>query len=381
MGAQLMRLSICFIERIFFLIVDPVKHWTHHQSCSMRTREPNACEHERERAGSLQRLEYNWRIGLPHSSCDEEVLMKRLPTLAVVIALFAVADSAAASPPKHYTACTRMARPGDAKIQVYCSNPGVEDVVVNVGSRPNECRWIVTRREPRPEPRVGPFASIRDYKYGPSSDDEDDLRVDRMMGVVFCGSSKEWEVFDIWAVSAKVKCLWALSKSELCTDTATWNGIDVTKLLPPLPPNIRCIVTKTVEINAPPAKVWAAAKDFDSLNKWHPGFAKNELTKGKNNTVGAVRAVTIKDGPTFTEELLAFNEARHTYKYRIIESPLFNGYVATFRVAPGKDGGTHVTWSATFTLKNPADSVPEWVKLIGNVFNRGLANLQKQTEG
>jgi len=304
--------------------------------------------------------------------------MKRLPTFAVVIALLAVAGSASASP-KHYTACTRMARPGDAKIQVYCSNPGVEDVVVNVGSRPNECRQVVTRREPGVASRT---YKIRDYKYGPSSDDEDDLRVDRMMAVIFCGSSKEWEVFDIRAVSANVKCLWALSKVELCTDTATWNGIDVTKLLGPLPPNIRCIVTKTVEIKAPPAKVWAAARDFDSLDQWHSGFAKDELTKGQNNTVGAVRALTIKDGPTFTEELLAFHEVRHTYQYRIIESPLpLNGYVATFSVAPGKDGGTHVTWSATFTLKNPADSPPEWLKRIADVFTGGLANLKKQTEG
>jgi len=147
-------------------------------------------------------------------------------------------------------------------------------------------------------------------------------------------------------------------------------------------------VTESVDIKAPPAKVWAAAKDFDSLNKWHPGFAKDELTKGKNNTVGTVRALTIKDGPTFTEELLAFDEAGHTYKYRIIESPLpLNNYVANFKVAPGKDGGTHVTWSANFTRKNPADSPPEGetdaaaVKLITDVFKSGLANLKKQAEG
>lgn len=147
-------------------------------------------------------------------------------------------------------------------------------------------------------------------------------------------------------------------------------------------------VTETVDINAPPAKVWAAAKDFDGLNKWHPGFAKDELTKGKNNAVGTVRALTIKDGPTFTEELLAFDEASHTYKYRIIESPLpLNNYVATFKVAPGKDGGTRVTWSANFTRKNPSDSPPEGetdaaaVKLITDVFKGGLANLKKQTEG
>ena len=147
-------------------------------------------------------------------------------------------------------------------------------------------------------------------------------------------------------------------------------------------------VKETVEIKAPPAKVWAASKDFDSLNKWHPGFAKDELKKGKNNTVGAVRALTIKDGPTFTEELLAFDESGHTYKYRIIESPLpLNNYVATFVVAPGKDGGTLVTWSANFTRKNPAENPPEAendaaaVKLITGVFQSGLANLKKQAEG
>jgi uncharacterized protein YndB with AHSA1/START domain len=147
-------------------------------------------------------------------------------------------------------------------------------------------------------------------------------------------------------------------------------------------------VTQTVEIQAPPAKVWAAAKDFDGLNTWHPGFAKDELMKGKNNMPGTVRALTIKDGPTFTEELLSFNEAAHTYKYRIIESPLpLSNYVATFTVAPGKAGGTQVTWSANFTRKNPAENPPEAendaaaVNLITGVFQAGLANLKKQTEG
>jgi hypothetical protein len=147
-------------------------------------------------------------------------------------------------------------------------------------------------------------------------------------------------------------------------------------------------VTETVEINAPVEKVWAAAKDFDSLDKWHPGFSKDELTKGKNNTVGTVRALTIKGGPTFTEELLAFSESGHTYQYKIIESPLpLQNYVATFAVKPGKNGGSLVTWSAKFTRKNPSDNPPEAetdeaaVKLITGVFQAGLANLKKQAEG
>ena len=147
-------------------------------------------------------------------------------------------------------------------------------------------------------------------------------------------------------------------------------------------------VTETVDIKAPVAKVWAAAKDFDSLNKWHPGFAKDVLTKGPNNTKGTVRALTIKDGPTFTEELLAFSETEHSYQYRIIESPLpLNNYVATFVVKPGKGDTSTVTWSAKFTRKNPADAPPagetdeDAVKLITGVFQGGLANLKKMAEG
>jgi len=146
-------------------------------------------------------------------------------------------------------------------------------------------------------------------------------------------------------------------------------------------------VVETVEIKAPVAAVWAAIKDYDSLNKWHPGFVKDEIVKGANNKPGAVRALTIKDGPTFTEELLSFKEAKHTYQYKIIESPLpLSGYVATVVVKPGKEGATTVVWSAKFTRKNPAEHPPEGetddaaVKLITGVFQSGLANLKKQLE-
>ena len=146
-------------------------------------------------------------------------------------------------------------------------------------------------------------------------------------------------------------------------------------------------VTETIEIKAPLAKVWAAIKDYDALPSWHPGFSKDEIVKGTNNKPGAVRALTIKDGPTFTEELLAFSEKDHSYKYRIIESPLpLQDYVSTVSVAPGKDGTTVVTWVGNFKRKNPADNPPEAesdagaVKLITGVYRAGLENLKKQLE-
>jgi len=147
-------------------------------------------------------------------------------------------------------------------------------------------------------------------------------------------------------------------------------------------------VVKTVNIQAPVDKVWNTVKDFDSLNKWHPGFAKDEIVKGDNNKPAAVRKLTIKDGPSFTEELLAFDEATHSYRYRIIESPLpLRDYVSHISVKPDGKGGSKVTWSGTFKRKSTSETPPEAenddaaVKLITSVYEGGLANLKKMLGG
>ena len=147
-------------------------------------------------------------------------------------------------------------------------------------------------------------------------------------------------------------------------------------------------VVKSVDIAAPVDKVWDAVKNFDSLDKWHPGFSRDEIIKGNNNQPGAERKLTVKDGPSFTEELLAFDEAKHTYRYKIIESPLpLRDYVSHITVAPGANGGSHVTWTGTFKRKSTADSPPAGeddaaaTKLITGVYEGGLANLKKMLGG
>jgi len=147
-------------------------------------------------------------------------------------------------------------------------------------------------------------------------------------------------------------------------------------------------VVETVEVKASPDKVWAAIKDFDGLNKWHPGFSADELVSGGNGKVGSVRKLTIKDGPSFTEKLLAFSEAHHSYRYKIIESPLpITGYVSTVTVRPAAGGMTKVIWSGTFKRKNASANPPEAesdagaTKLVKGVYRGGLDNLKKMLEG
>jgi mxaD protein len=147
-------------------------------------------------------------------------------------------------------------------------------------------------------------------------------------------------------------------------------------------------VVESVIIKASPAKVWATIRDFDGLNKWHPGFASDELVSGGNAQVGAVRKLTIKDGPSFTEKLLAYDDAGHSYRYQIVESPLpITDYVSKITVRSEGGGMTKVIWSGTFKRKNPADNPPEAesdagaIKLVKGVYRGGLDNLKKMLEG
>jgi mxaD protein len=143
-------------------------------------------------------------------------------------------------------------------------------------------------------------------------------------------------------------------------------------------------VVESVEVKAPLEKVWDTVKDFDSLPKWHPGFSGDELISGANGKAGTKRKLTIKDGPSFTEQLLSYDAAHHSYHYRIVESPLpIAHYSSTISVRPGRNGLTKVTWSGSFKRKNTSDNPPEAesdagvTKLVKGVYRGGLDNLQK----
>jgi len=146
-------------------------------------------------------------------------------------------------------------------------------------------------------------------------------------------------------------------------------------------------VTEKVEINAPVEKVWDAVKNYDGLNTWHPGFSGDEIVKGENNKVGAVRKLTVKDGPSFTEELLAWNAKTHSYKYKIIESPLpIDKYSSTVTVkAAGKDKSV-IVWNGDYKRKNASANPPEAesdagvLKLIHGVYRGGLDNVKATLE-
>jgi mxaD protein len=146
-------------------------------------------------------------------------------------------------------------------------------------------------------------------------------------------------------------------------------------------------VRKTITIDASAAKVWKMVKDFDSLGAWHPAVAKDEIVEGTNNSVGAVRLLTLKGGGTIKEKLLRFDPAGHTFKYTILEGVLpVSDYFSSLSVTSVGKHQALVTWSGRFKRKNvgdnPADNENDKtaVDTITGVYQSGLDNLKKLAE-
>jgi ligand-binding SRPBCC domain-containing protein len=109
-------------------------------------------------------------------------------------------------------------------------------------------------------------------------------------------------------------------------------------------------VMRSVVIDAPIDKVWAAVRHFDAVASWNPGVTAAVLESGLSTEVGAIRKLDIADGSVFRETLLAHSDIEHFYTYDIIESPLpCRNYVSCHRFIEITDGGrTLGVWQGEF---------------------------------
>jgi carbon monoxide dehydrogenase subunit G len=147
-------------------------------------------------------------------------------------------------------------------------------------------------------------------------------------------------------------------------------------------------VRESIEINAPPAKVWAVIAAFHDMS-WLPPVSKTEGENG--NEIGATRRLTLATGATVDEELYKYDAEKMTYSYRITAVdvkvlPVTN-YSSTLTVSPSADGkGTLVEWAGAFYRGYPLnDPPPELndeaaVKAVGGLYQTGLEALKKKAE-
>jgi hypothetical protein len=148
-------------------------------------------------------------------------------------------------------------------------------------------------------------------------------------------------------------------------------------------------VTETIEINAPPEKVWAVVGNFQDFS-WHPAVAKTEGKGGNAND--ATRTVTLQGGGTIDEVIAKYEPEKFSLMYRInavdVKVLPVTNYSSWLTVSPLDDGKrSKVEWRGAFYRGYPNnDPPPEMndeaaVKAVTGIYKAGLEGLKKKVEG
>ena len=120
-------------------------------------------------------------------------------------------------------------------------------------------------------------------------------------------------------------------------------------------------VVETIEIAAPPAKVWAVVGDFQDMG-WLPGVVKTEGEGGVTPEI-AKRRLFLAGGGVIDERLVQYDAAAMSLRY-IIEHVDFavlpvGNLSATLKVSPAPSGGSVVEWKSRFYRAFPGGNPPE----------------------
>jgi NADPH:quinone reductase len=142
-------------------------------------------------------------------------------------------------------------------------------------------------------------------------------------------------------------------------------------------------VIRSAVIDARIDEVWAALRDFNSHDRWHPAVARSRMENDLDgDVVGGVRRFSLTDGAEFREQLLRLSDREHTFSYCILDSPLpLFDYVATVRLKPVTDGGrTFWDWRSQF--RAPDHRAAELEKMVGQkIYEDGFSGLRRFLAG
>jgi hypothetical protein len=127
-------------------------------------------------------------------------------------------------------------------------------------------------------------------------------------------------------------------------------------------------VTETVDLAAPPEKVWALIGAFGG--SWHPLIAGIRLT---GTGVGQLRTIETVDGKEIVERLDEMDNPGRLYRYANISGIPASHYAGVLAVRP-RGGGSIVEWRAQFLANNQPDVI---VKLmVSTLLKTGLESLK-----
>ncbi|ORE95769.1 hypothetical protein ATO13_02885 [Stappia sp. 22II-S9-Z10] len=129
-------------------------------------------------------------------------------------------------------------------------------------------------------------------------------------------------------------------------------------------------VSGTVTTTADAKAAWAALGDFCGIEAWHPAVTACSM---EDHGGTKRRTLTLGDGSTIVEDLVAWDDADMAYTYRIIESPLpVDNYESTIKVTSTADGA-RVDWTGTFDPKGMSEG--DAVGVMQGVYDAGLTGI------
>ena len=132
-------------------------------------------------------------------------------------------------------------------------------------------------------------------------------------------------------------------------------------------PGLALDVQKSLEVAAPPAKVWQTIGDFCGIGSWHPAI---ETCTPSEKDGKKIRTLALKGGGALVEEQVTRDDKVMSYTYTILEGPLpVSDYKSTIAVAP-EGAGSKVTWEGTFNAKGAPDTVAK--DAIEGIYTSGL---------
>ena len=137
-------------------------------------------------------------------------------------------------------------------------------------------------------------------------------------------------------------------------------------------------VFRSMVLDAPVARVWAAVRAFDAVVDWNPGVVAARMESGSSTAVGSVRHLDVADGTVFRETLLAHSDLEHLYAYDIVEGPLpCRNYVSSHRFIPITEGDeTLGIWQAEFDCDR--DDEAKLDEIVGDrIYIAGMKGLNE----
>jgi hypothetical protein len=131
-------------------------------------------------------------------------------------------------------------------------------------------------------------------------------------------------------------------------------------------------LTRSIEVKATPAAVWAKIGPFCAIQDWLPPVGTCTL----DGKTPPTRTLVTKDGKaTFVELQTARNDARRSYSYAFVSSPLpVRRYTSTIKVSAGRHGTSTVTWTGAYIPDHGKEK--DAADALAGIYQAGLAEIK-----